>query len=185
MNERHLYNVQNYLLCHKETSNRFNLFIDIGANKLWHSNYLKKHFKKVVAFEPTPNGEPEPSVLLHYTALSDKTSKKTFYKNQDTALNSFHHKWNDKIEIHTHTLDSYDYEPDLIKIDTECHELHILQGAINTIKKSKPNLAIDIHSTNKKKVKSFLKDLGYKQLINDEKNLKSNKNFFYYEKNNI
>ena len=46
MNERHLYNVQNYLLCHKETSDRFNLFIDIGANKMWHSNYLKKHFKK-------------------------------------------------------------------------------------------------------------------------------------------
>ena len=66
MNERHLYNVQNYLLCHKETSNRFNLFIDIGANKLWHSNYLKKYFKKVVAFDPTPNGEPDHNILLHY-----------------------------------------------------------------------------------------------------------------------
>ena len=77
MNERHLYNVQNYLLCHKETSNKFNLFIDVGANKLWHSNYLKNHFKKVIAFEPTPNGEPDHNILLHYTALSDKKSRKT------------------------------------------------------------------------------------------------------------
>ena len=185
MNERHLYNVQNYFLCHKETSDKFNLFIDIGANKLWHSNYLKNHFKKVIAFEPTPNGEPDHNILLHYTALSDKKSRKTFYKNKDSALNSFHHKWDDKIEIHTHTLDSYNYEPDLIKIDTECHELHILKGSINTIKKCRPNLAIDIHNTNTKKVRSFLTELGYKELINDEKNLKSNKNFFYYEKNNI
>lgn len=50
------------------------------------------------------------------------------------------------VEIQLNTLDSLDLEPvDLIKIDIEGHEMEMLLGAREYIKKCKPNIAIAVY----------------------------------------
>ena len=50
---------------------------------------------------------------------------------------------------------------DLIKIDVEGMELDVLQGAVETIKRCKPMMTIEIIKTDKVQVEAFLKLQGY------------------------
>ena len=66
-----------------------------------------------------------------------------------------------EIVVETRTLDSYEFDQlDFIKIDVECFELRVLQGAKNTIKKHKPIMYIEM---NDPAAYIFMKnlDLGY------------------------
>jgi len=72
-------------------------------------------------------------------------------------------------QVNVTTIDSYNFDKiDFIKIDTEGHELYVLEGAINTIEKYKPNIFIEVHPKELKKEKNaynFLCDLGYKEKL--------------------
>ena len=69
-----------------------------------------------------------------------------------------------EIVVETRTLDSYEFDQlDFIKIDVECFELRVLQGAKNTIRKHKPIMYIEMSDT---EAYTFMKnlDLDYRIL---------------------
>ena len=78
-------------------------------------------------------------------------------------------------------------KPDLIKIDAEGSELYILEGAINILKKFKPDIFLSVHKNHLKKLNvsesqiiNLIKKYGYKIKDSEEKvtdNL--NKNEYY------
>jgi hypothetical protein len=75
------------------------------------------------------------------------------------------------INVQTTTLDDYcsinDVKPSFIKIDAESVELHVLQGAVNMIKKFKPAFMIEvgdfehIDSGSSYKIIAFLTAMSY------------------------
>jgi FkbM family methyltransferase len=78
--------------------------------------------------------------------------------------------------INLNTIDDYVRENDiekvdLIKIDTEGHELFVLQGGIETLKKFKPKVIMEHHpfnmkqtNTNPEDIIKLLKDIGYQNI---------------------
>jgi hypothetical protein len=59
--------------------------------------------------------------------------------------------------------DIYTGIPSIMKIDVEGHELQVLKGATDTIKKHKPVLLIEIHGFSEDNdVHRYIKSLGYK-----------------------
>ena len=68
--------------------------------------------------------------------------------------------------IKTTTLDEFSKDQelrsiDLIKIDTEGHELKIIEGGIKCIKKYRPILAIEITSQNFANIYQLLQEINY------------------------
>ena len=49
----------------------------------------------------------------------------------------------------------------LIMIDTEGYELNVLKGAVSTIKKYKPVLVLEFHTTKKNTVNNLTQKFGY------------------------
>jgi len=67
------------------------------------------------------------------------------------------------IEVALETLDDvYTGTPSLMKLDVELHELEVLKGAEQTIRKHLPHLYVEIHDMNGP-VPKFLAHLGYAQ----------------------
>ena len=103
-------------------------------------------------------------------------------QSNDTAkIGVFTRKYkNDEIlEVKCKSLDSYNFEQvDFIKIDAEGHELFVLQGAIETIKRCNPIIQAEVEEKHLKSlgltrddVGKFLTNLGYK--IYEKQNLRS------------
>ena len=97
--------------------------------------------------------------------VGNKNKNKVYFyeSNNPTGMNSII-KLNEKKNINFKktikkqiSLDGFvnlnNIKPDLIKIDAEGSEIYILQGAINTIKKYKPDIFISIH-------KNYIKKIG-------------------------
>jgi FkbM family methyltransferase len=61
--------------------------------------------------------------------------------------------------------DVYSGTPGLIKVDVEGHELEVLKGAEQTIRKHSPNIYIEIFSIDTNPVTQFLDELGYYKYI--------------------
>ena len=68
----------------------------------------------------------------------------------------------DQKEVEICRLDDYNFgEVGLIKIDVEGHELEVIEGAIETILKSKPFIIAEIKTKKVGKIRNLLKDNGY------------------------
>ena len=79
---------------------------------------------------------------------------------------SFHHQdeiRGEGVHVNCERLDDiYTGVPSFIKIDVEGHELQVLKGASETIKKYKPSILIEIHNFSEdSEVHQYLKSLGY------------------------
>jgi FkbM family methyltransferase len=97
------------------------------------------------------------------TTISEKPLRFEKYKTQEIQLT---------------TLDSYVSENnikkiDFIKIDTEGHELFVIQGGYKTLKKFKPKIIMEHHPINMKQTNTtkediyiILNDIGYENIIN-------------------
>jgi len=149
-------------------------------------NYLKKNLKKITK-----------NVEVHNYALSNKIGpvylkiplrgksliKKNFEDFYEGGLGTIHndnnldHKSFEKFKTKSNFLDNIEFNGRVgfIKIDVEGHEQHVLEGAINLIKKDKPNLLIEIekkHRNDSIKITfDFLENLGYKTYVFNEKKL--------------
>jgi len=135
------------------------------------------------------------NITLSQIAFSNNKKKKKFFINDLSDTSTFSKinktsKWlkiknfilNKKdsiiktINLKTSTLDEYFRDKkigavDLLKIDTEGHELEVLEGSKNTIKKGKIRyILIELHSSNmyknysKKKIEIFLERNNFKLL---------------------
>lgn len=155
----------------------FNLAIDIGANVGLQTVRFSEKFSQVISFEPTSlnycclieNTKMLKNVTINNFGLGelDKIEKISLPENSNNCgafsikdfVNSSLSLINEDIEIKR--LDSFNYSPSLIKIDTQGYELQVLRGAAETLK-SKPVLIIESETKKEKnEIFSFLTTLNY------------------------
>lgn len=144
---------------------RGELFVDVGAHKLFYSNLLADRFNRVIAFEPNQNLnlKPKPNVSVLRNALSDETGQATFYcynnGGADGLLKDFDYHvphrdyapsqkgpFGPVIDSFPVTVSTYDHivkeVADLVKIDVEGAEFKVLNG----MNKFRPkNLLVELH----------------------------------------
>lgn len=165
--------------------------IDIGANIGNYSKQFIKYFDSVIAFEPNKDHnsilESIDNLTVHNVALSDTEAQVDYYKFEMHSVNSISlptAKWHEtkygqspKSEtVLTKCLDTFNIQPDLIKIDVEGLQHKVLQGATNTIQQHRPTMIIDSEFNGPKYLKfvetqkdandkmddySILYDMGY------------------------
>jgi len=164
-------------------------FLDVGANVGIYTKQLALRGVPVYAFEPSPktfeilrqNTRGLPNVKVFSYALGDKNAEISFYvheqsnsgydglyNEQQLVSTVYGNKDVKKIKVRVRTLDSFHFKNvGLIKIDTEGYEYPILTGAIQTLKKQKPKLIIEIHEPiwkNDILIMNLLRKIGYKNL---------------------
>ena len=183
--------------------------IDVGVYRGVHSYEMSKYCKCVHAFEPNPVIFYElekylPKIInnikLYNFALSNKNEKKKLripIRNQNVHKSNYEeyykmglatiHEKNifenfDTFEIKCKKLDDFDLARRIsfIKIDVEGHEIEVLNGCKELIKKFKPNLMIEIEQNYSKNTLeesiSFICSLGYKAFCLVDKELISLEN---------
>ena len=198
-------------------------FIDIGANigtvSLSIAKKYSKNGLKVLAFEASERLSLKfkrnmkinnlTNVRLLNQALSKNNSIMEFY---EPDLSSFNQglgnlsknldlkKYNKK-KIQTRSLDSLlkdekliDIKISVIKIDVQGHEMEVIAGAMETIRRCKPVIVMDYeeqydnrNKSNKLNLLKFLKDFGYEVFLVDiyEKDIYKKINLASFKKGNI
>ncbi|MDO9500070.1 FkbM family methyltransferase [Falsiroseomonas sp.] len=135
--------------------------VDVGANRGVWSEVLRRHSLRVHAFEPNPKifrllrRAAGDGVTTHRIALSDRQGVAALmvprgargYSNQGASLNpekigvTAHRS----VQVETRRLDDLDLGPvGFIKIDVEGHEMAVVDGAAETLRRDRPNLIIEI-----------------------------------------
>lgn len=158
--------------------------LDIGAN-IGYNTLMFSDYGPVYAFEPlfhkvttmnVENNNLKNSVYVVPVALSDKNENKYMYfpkAVKQTGLRNYGGSSiqktegmdeSTKTEIECRRLDDvYKGVSSVIKIDVEGHELEVLKGAENIIKKYMPMLLIEIFDFENNEVPKYLKSLGYSE----------------------
>jgi FkbM family methyltransferase len=148
------------LLCHRRKTS-----VDIGAKFGMYTYRILAHSGGVVAFEPIPHinrmlrtvfgrrcrveavalsSTPGEAVLRMPFASNGSAKLGRSTIERDNPLDHQEIASTRELVVETRTLDSYELEDvGFIKIDVEGHELSVLDGAVETIEKSRPNLLIE------------------------------------------
>lgn len=175
--------------------------IDIGSCYGAMSNIFAQDFETVHAFEIMPdfmpclkkNNEEHDNIVYHNVGLSSKEHKVVIKRKQyggrslifDSSftgglvkkqLRSLSEKVVSLYEVEVKPLDAFELEyVDLIKIDVENFEPAVVWGAMETIKKWKPLLVIEMYMAEQKAIVDFLltEVLDYRIIY------KQKKDFFY------
>ena len=161
------------------------VFYDIGANIGTYSLVLGQNMSaegKVVAFEPVPKtynrlcanlriglgqqswnamniaASNNKGITVIYSGILDRYSTLS----EDNAVD---HGLETEVEIETKRLDDLDLTPpDIVKIDTEGHELDVLEGASNLIKSEGPDIYVEPHDKgaySEKELMTYFESHGY------------------------
>ena len=157
--------------------------LDIGAN-IGYNTLIFSDYGPVLSFEPIFHQivgmNVEKNTLRHPVrvipcALSDEKVISTIHlptpgKNPENRINyggaSFNHKEDIKgqcVDVQCQRLDDiYTGTPSFLKIDVEGHELRVLKGAEETIKKHKPVILVELHDFSEDhEVHKFMMCMGY------------------------
>jgi FkbM family methyltransferase len=82
-------------------------------------------------------------------ALSDESGTLEMHYEAEHAVAGPHTHGADPLRVNTETGDRlcerYGFEPDVVKIDVEGHELRVIQGLRDTIRRSRPLLFLELH----------------------------------------
>lgn len=121
--------------------------VDVGGHcGIW-AKELCKLFAEVHSFEPVPEhracyekNQKTENWTLHPFALGAIEGLCSIRTTQGSSGDSWITEGQD---VEVRTLDSFEKAPDLIKIDTEGHELFVLMGAIETIRRYKPVIIVE------------------------------------------
>jgi FkbM family methyltransferase len=169
--------------------------LDIGAHKAGYLYFMLKQVGdqgKVFAFEPQSNLYQYlkkiqslfkwENVTIEHLALSDSAGIVTLYIPTNKVSNAASSPGATIVEhreqstfsatesVSTETLDSYclrhNIQPAFIKIDVEGNELKIFQGGVETLKKYKPKIIVEIEARHVGQEKvletfKFMESLGY------------------------
>ena len=176
------------------------VILDIGANHGKYTVQMAKQCKKVYAFEPEPENLKKlrnairglTNVEIHGLAIGDEVAiTQLMLSPSNPGGHSIHHgldgmQWKhslDKtIDVSVMTLDKWCSlnsikRIDGIKIDVEAHEVEVFRGAVKTLKKFHPRIALETHKTiDLKELKSLLHECGY-----DVPDMEHNRSY-YFEK---
>ena len=160
------------------------VMFDIGANHGKYTIEMAKKAKIVYAFEPSPENITIlrektihlPNVRIQEIALSNIKGKTKLMIVSNPGGHSIHaslsgkawkHNLDNSVDVNVTTLDKFCQENNIdrvdgIKIDVEAHELEVLLGAKETLKKCHPLMAIEIHQTvDLKAIVNILCDCDY------------------------
>lgn len=153
--------------------------VDAGANCGWFTYLMSRRFARVEAFEPNPavikdlRDYGAANVHLNCTALSSKDSEAvlqipivggkeqspwaSFDRDNLPGSSIFR-----EINVRTITLDGLSLsDVSLIKIDVEGHEIELLAGAKETIRKYRPVIIIEIKSANRLEAEAYFRSFNY------------------------
>lgn len=138
------------------------LAFNVGANLGQAAKVLAGNFTRVISYEPCQESyriladESPPNVTSILAALSDHEghvvlteSAYSITTGQLTTGSGL--AWGDKVGERRVVCSTVDAEvelygpPDLIQVDTEGHEVLVIQGALRTIEAHHPALLIEIH----------------------------------------
>jgi FkbM family methyltransferase len=157
--------------------------IDVGANDGSYVHYLRRHARRVVAFEPMPTlaralrRKFPRGVIVESQALSDHAGTVSLcmpvvdgvvvtgcstVSLAATAAYPGHRA----IEVPMDTLDNvYGGQAGFIKIDVEGHQQAVLDGAVETIKRCRPRLLVEVEERlspgGLTRAKAYFGRLGY------------------------
>jgi len=153
---------------------------NIGGNTLVFSDYGPVHsfepvYHEILNINANRINQLKHPVKVYGFALSDTECETVMYIPQfgcqyenkinygGTTLNKrTDGKKTVSVDVSCKRLDDvYDGIPSIIKIDVEGHELNVLKGAVNTIKKHKPMILIEIHHFENSEIPKFIESLGY------------------------
>ena len=145
-------------LCRRDTD-----AIDVGANDGSYVHYLRRHARKVIAFEPMPalaralrDKFPGNDVAVEQVALSDREGTVELHMpvvdgvvvtgcSTISADASETYPASRAIEVPMDRLDAvYKGRVGFIKIDVEGHEQAVLGGAVQTIRRCRPRLLVEV-----------------------------------------
>jgi FkbM family methyltransferase len=133
--------------------------IDAGANIGTYTFFLRKHARRVYAFEPNPQLADRlrtlfPGVVVRNLALSDRAGQVvlripihpdgTELHELASIAQSFDWQTRD-CPIRSVTIDSENFDNiGFVKVDVEQHERQVLLGAMETIKRCRPTIMTEI-----------------------------------------
>ncbi len=161
----------------------FRCAIDIGANHGYYTYKMAKRFQQVYAFEANPDVDfdiryfKKPNVHYFNYGLSDTPGIKVLNIPLQSgvpiigwaSLAKRELPFADAYAQVRVTLERLDDQPfakngpvDLIKIDVEGHELEVLKGGKETIRREKPVLIIENNEDQQPEIQEFLGNLGYR-----------------------
>jgi FkbM family methyltransferase len=158
--------------------------IDVGANDGSYVHYLRRHARRVIAFEPMPSladalrvkfrhgvdirsialSDHAGTVELHMPVVDGVTVTGCSTVSPTASATYPDHR---AIEVPMATLDSvYKGDVGFIKIDVEGHEQAVLDGAIQTIRRCRPRLLVEIDERlapgGLLRAKAYFRDLDYR-----------------------
>lgn len=162
--------------------------VQAGAHVgLWPA-VLSQYFQRVVSFEPMAKlhavaveAAPYPNVTICQWALTDRgrqlilsvpgTEKMERYSGSCTVVSE---PCENAIEVPGCTLDSFAFpDVDAIMLDIEGHEMHALNGAVDTIERSHPVIVVEENEKSLRyrgagAVDRFLEPFGYERVSHYE-----------------
>ncbi|MEM4765482.1 MAG: FkbM family methyltransferase [Nitrososphaerota archaeon] len=162
-------------------------FIDVGAYIGYYTVRAIPHYGKVIAFEPNPRSYnkllknvqlnfgklPAESFTAYNFALGDKNEIKPFYVRRASStlmpLDGGRYPIEQVISVEVKRMDDVVEKADVVKIDVEAYELHVLKGMRRILEKCKPTLIIEHHEYRGYKISQYpeivklLSDMGYMQ----------------------
>jgi FkbM family methyltransferase len=153
----------------------------IGTHTLALSDISSKGNGKVYSFEPQPwafdtikssiKKNKIKNVKVYNIALSNKSGTIQFCSDNTggsticTEKNKSINSWNSNYNVKMKPLDSYNLKNiSIMKIDVEGHEISVLEGALDTIKRNRPKILIEVWNRPKrqKEFMGFMKKINYK-----------------------
>jgi len=164
-------------------SDKRTVAIDVGANIGLYSFAFSRLFDKVHAFEINPAHSRDlvaygaKNVEIHQMGLSNRTGDAVLYTpihpsgmrlESWASLEPSNCPEACRIEpshVRVGRLDDLEFqECSFMKIDVEGHEVEVLEGAIDTIARTRPRILIEVREENLPSIDSLLADIGLKRM---------------------
>lgn len=144
--EHDRYQYHTYVKALKYISNK-QTAVDIGGHVGFYSRAMSENFEQVVAFEPSPlayacHRKNCPDVICHNVALGDKVGEVFLDIQHGNSGNTFAVEGSG---TPLRRLDDYNLEDvSLVKIDVQGFEGPVIHGAIETIKRCRPIMIVEL-----------------------------------------